>query len=85
MNKKNHNETQVYTLQKGIELKRMIIPSVGKDMKQVKLSYTAEECTVTLVNYLAIQYMLKLNLAIPYDLIISLLVINPTEMYTYVH
>lgn len=85
MNKKNHNETQVYTLQKGIELKRMIIPSVGKDMKQVKLSYTAEECTATLVNYLAIQYMLKLNLAIPYDLIISLLVINATEMYTYVH
>lgn len=53
-------------------------------MKQLEFSLTTEECTITLVNYSAVQYALKLNLSMPYDLTIVLLV-TPTELYTCGH
>lgn len=49
-------------------------------MKHLEFSHTTEDCTITLVNYFIVQHVLKLNLSMPYDLTIALLVINPTEM-----
>lgn len=67
------------------EKKKKTMPSAGQDAEQITLLHTAVRTQygrATLKNCLTVSYTVE---QIPYDLAITFLDINPSEINTYVH